>query len=919
MNKSFTENSGPLAGKWKGENAGLFAGATARSFSRLLVFLFVALLCSIAVPASAQITEPDTIFYGKVINPTSGQRFVLDQGTLLWTINCPDGRQLTLTALLQPLNRGEYSYQLLVPHEALAFGLTTVSGVVPLTVQKSMCSHLQIAVDGFPARILAPGSVEFSVAQSARASSYRLDLEVINPLADTDGDGIPDWWKSRFGAVDPNGDLDGDGWSNLHEFRLGANPNQDNRIPTLATTELFVYADGTSGVRLEALDSDSSPANLVYALTAAPQSGTLYLRQGVANPENSDAPLAPGASFTQEDVVRGRLVFRHNGTNTPVAPDGFSVSLRDENPDHPATNGVVALHVYRPSFPDATLQLAQAAAAAPAGFQALAGLAVDQQQMLVNYFLSREHGYTIWDSSRGAAPQELKVASSGLSPLQYEQFIAAFGRDRRNLLLGGFAADRLDGGMENDILVGGRGSDILRGNGGSDLFLITGPNDGNKTIEDFNVSENDVIDISRALVGSSSVLSNYVRITRSGADCTIGINSSGAGSAFMNLVLTLAGAQFTQDDLRPLVDSGSLVTGEKTFAPSFSILATVPAASQNGPVSGQFTLTRAGATNTPLFVNLQISGSALNGTDYQYVTPQIAFAAGVRSVVIPIVPYATTATLTNVAQVTVLGGSGYELVGSATAQVTIEPLRPQISVEAIDLVAVKNDQTQGSFLITRAGAVNNSVLVRLTLGGTAVNGTDYNSISMSVNFLPQQTTALIMVTPKSTAALSNGFKYVQMTIKADAAYKVANPSTDRVLLIEERLDFARWKQKFFPGSPQDWVVFASEDTGNTGVRNIFRYAFGLNAQLPQNSAGLPVGRILDDRLSISFKRPTAVTDLTYLVEVSDDLVNWRSAETDIEPFTAPGNTNDLETVSFRSKRSVNATPKQFMRVRVIVE
>ena len=52
----------------------------------------------------------------------------------------------------------------------------------------------------------------------------------------------------------------------------------------------------------------------------------------------------------------------------------------------------------------------------------------------------------------------------------------------------------------------------MRGNGGSDLFVIPAANSGTYTIEDFTVGDGDVIDLSRVLQGSSSWLTNYLKV-----------------------------------------------------------------------------------------------------------------------------------------------------------------------------------------------------------------------------------------------------------------------------------------------------------------------------------------------------------------------------------------------------------------------
>ncbi len=62
----------------------------AKYFALLIAVLFA------AVFARADISEPDTMFYGQIVNRTSGQIDLIQQGTLTWTITAPDGKQVTL-------------------------------------------------------------------------------------------------------------------------------------------------------------------------------------------------------------------------------------------------------------------------------------------------------------------------------------------------------------------------------------------------------------------------------------------------------------------------------------------------------------------------------------------------------------------------------------------------------------------------------------------------------------------------------------------------------------------------------------------------------------------------------------------------------------------------------------------------------
>jgi acetyl esterase/lipase len=253
-----------------------------------------------------------------------------------------------------------------------------------------------------------------------------------------------------------------------------------------------------------------------------------------------------------------------------------------------------------------------------------------------------------------------------------------------------------------------------------------------------------------------------------------------------------AGASFARVRIAPIADA--FVEGDEPVAltlvsdPAYRIDAArgaaaltltdsgdgrgLPTVAVESRANGQLTVTRTGSTATRLRVAYRLSGTAVPGVDYAALSGTVLLRPGAAAATVDLPPLpherlepATFAVLT-------LTPSALYRVGvpaAASVAFAADPLTKAV-------VAILGSDRAGAFLLSRTGHTDAPLTVRITLGGTARNGTDYEAVPGTVAFPPGANRVTVPIRP-----LAGGSGMVTLTVDPDPAYLVG-PYAGRVTI-----------------------------------------------------------------------------------------------------------------------------------------
>ncbi len=123
---------------------------------------------------------------------------------------------------------------------------------------------------------------------------FNFDLDAF----DSDGDGLPDWWENKYGALTAGADEDGDGITNLQEYQRGSNPLVANFV--IPASESVVVGDGSVNPPVGAL----TDTLVVTGSSASATTGTWVMDQTALYAAGRRGGLTYAVNVPQADLFR---------------------------------------------------------------------------------------------------------------------------------------------------------------------------------------------------------------------------------------------------------------------------------------------------------------------------------------------------------------------------------------------------------------------------------------------------------------------------------------------------------------------------------------------------------------------------------------------------------------------------------------
>jgi hypothetical protein len=285
--------------------------------------------------------------------------------------------------------------------------------------------------------------------------------------------------------------------------------------------------------------------------------------------------------------------------------------------------------------------------------------------------------------------------------------------------------------------------------------------------------------INNAPVGSRASLTNIVNAAEGGNNGSFTITLNTPSSTASTVTFTLTGTAINGTDYNTIAGTAVIPAGALTVTvpltviddnatePTETVIVTLQSATGGvtidntpqtlniadndaaGPVSqasvtnivnategganGSFMVTLTNPSSVATTVMFTLTGSAINGTDYNTITGTAVIPAAAITVTIPVIPIDDNVTEpTETVVITLQSATGGVTVDNTpkTLNIIDNDVANTVSQASVtNIVDATEGGANGSFMITLNNPSSAASTVTFTLAGSAINGTDYNTIT----------------------------------------------------------------------------------------------------------------------------------------------------------------------------------------------
>ncbi len=270
--------------------------------------------------------------------------------------------------------------------------------------------------------------------------------------------------------------------------------------------------------------------------------------------------------------------------------------------------------------------------------------------------------------------------------------------------------------------------------------------------------------------------------------------------------------------------------------------------------------------------------------------------------------------------------SWYSREGTSPPTLDISYILTDTLAVSTSALTVAPGGTLASFTVTRSGDGVGAVAVNFaTADGTAQAVSDYDATSGTLSWASGELgakTVQIPITADSTVEGNESFSVVLSGLTGLATF--TSGSTVAVIIAEPPIDI--WRFQKFGIDANGPAAANAADPDRDGVVNLAEYAFLADPHDGFATANAPDVSAASGALALTFRRNLSATDLTYTVQVSDDLAAWHDGSTYSATGTTASNGYTTETsrtpfsgyeiISVRDNALLSAGTPHFIRLQL---